>query len=64
MLYNSEKKLGLQENFDPQSVESLDASWTDSGSLFKLGFKTKVFTLKPDDFFTFSYDFKIINKIP
>lgn len=60
---NAESGFGLKEKYDPKQVEILNGSWRDSGSLICLGLKTKEFTLKPGQSYTFDYKFEYIDKL-
>ncbi len=63
-LYNSELKSGINEMYNPKDVETLNASWISSGSLFNLGFTTKDFNLKTGENFSFSYSLGFLDKQP
>ncbi len=64
IFFNAESNFGLKEKYDSKQIEILNASWRDSGSLMSIGLKTKEFTLKPGETYTFNYKFEYLDKLP
>lgn len=57
-LLNTQKSSGFRIIYTPQMADALNASWTNSGLIFNLGFKTVSVTLKPGETYTLKYAIK------